>query len=349
MSRRMGKREASGLVYLVVLMLVIGAVGSLFQGVFGALGMLWPLLWRMLLAMAASVLVYKAFESAYFHGSRFQDIRARIQDHIRDRNELNEHIETLKSARLGIDQARYGHSDYHDNSKWNYNRTELNKISNEPYVYSCSRTICDNSRKNPMQYVCKYFGFTADAETLSTFEQMLNDFVAAEDGRKGLVAQRSEILASISNEVPGLIRRFGAKRLERELGFEEVDLSDTWYPRFVFQYVSAGGNASTENVIVMDTPNLEAMVNYLNDRIRWEKSVAHQRALMTRALRNSILARDNPTCQQCGVSLKDEPHLLLEVDHIVPVSKGGLTATDNLQTLCWRCNRTKGAKVMAKS
>ncbi|WP_083895088.1 HNH endonuclease [Nocardia tenerifensis] len=27
------------------------------------------------------------------------------------------------------------------------------------------------------------------------------------------------------------------------------------------------------------------------------------------------------------------------------VSRGGLTALDNLQTLCWRCNRTKSNKV----
>ena len=40
----------------------------------------------------------------------------------------------------------------------------------------------------------------------------------------------------------------------------------------------------------------------------------------------------------------EEPNLLLEVDHIVPVSKGGKTEADNLQTLCWRCNRSKSNK-----
>lgn len=38
---------------------------------------------------------------------------------------------------------------------------------------------------------------------------------------------------------------------------------------------------------------------------------------------------------------------ILEVDHIVPVSKGGLSEPENLQTLCWRCNRAKGAKMPA--
>lgn len=66
---------------------------------------------------------------------------------------------------------------------------------------------------------------------------------------------------------------------------------------------------------------------------------------MTSTLRNSIKARDNHTCRYCSVSLAVEPHLLLEVDHIIPVSRGGLSTAENLQTLCWKCNRSKSNKV----
>lgn len=55
--------------------------------------------------------------------------------------------------------------------------------------------------------------------------------------------------------------------------------------------------------------------------------------------------RDDFTCKKCGISIKKEPNLLLEIDHIIPLSKGGLTTEDNLQTLCWKCNRSKGAKI----
>lgn len=41
----------------------------------------------------------------------------------------------------------------------------------------------------------------------------------------------------------------------------------------------------------------------------------------------------------------DEPHLLRNADHIVPVSRGGLSVEDNIQALCWKCNRSKGAKI----
>ena len=302
-----------------------------------------PYTWPISLAWV----VWAIYQRVYYGGEKFQAIKTRISKHIVDCNELNEHIEDLKNVRLGIDQTRYGHSDYRDNSRWNYQRKELKKTVAAPEIYDCSRSVCDNSRKDPMKYVCKYFGFKADAETLDKFENILNDFSAAEDGKRGLEADKADILASIDSEVPFLIKRFSKKRLIRELGFDDVDLSDAYFPRFVFRYVSSGGNASMQNVIVMDIDNLNAMVHYLNDRIKWKKSVAGQRALMTSALRKKILDRDHHTCQQCGVSLKQEPHLLLEVDHIVPVSKGGLTAEDNLQTLCWRCNRSKGAKVSA--
>ena len=67
---------------------------------------------------------------------------------------------------------------------------------------------------------------------------------------------------------------------------------------------------------------------------------------MTSSLREKIKVRDDYTCQICGLSTYDEKNLLLEIDHITPLSKGGMTAENNLQTLCWRCNRTKGAKVL---
>ena len=70
-----------------------------------------------------------------------------------------------------------------------------------------------------------------------------------------------------------------------------------------------------------------------------------QRTLMTKKLRAFIKSRDNFTCCTCGNSTHVEPNRLLEIDHIIPVSKGGVTAENNLQTLCWKCNRTKSNKI----
>lgn len=117
------------------------------------------------------------------------------------------------------------------------------------------------------------------------------------------------------------------------------------YPVYVVEYVSAGGNSSQRTTVTLDTSTIDALIETLSQKIRWRKSAAGQRGLMTSKLRNSIKARDNHTCRACTVSLAAEPHLLLEVDHIVPVSKGGLSTPENLQTLCWRCNRRKANKL----
>lgn len=71
-----------------------------------------------------------------------------------------------------------------------------------------------------------------------------------------------------------------------------------------------------------------------------------QRALMTPALKKQIKERDNYTCQICGKYMPDE--VGLQIDHIVPVSRGGKSVPSNLRVLCDKCNRKKGAKVEAR-
>ncbi len=58
--------------------------------------------------------------------------------------------------------------------------------------------------------------------------------------------------------------------------------------------------------------------------------------------RFDILKRDNFTCQYCG---KKPPEVELEVDHIIPLSKGGSNEEKNLTTSCERCNYEKKANL----
>lgn len=57
-----------------------------------------------------------------------------------------------------------------------------------------------------------------------------------------------------------------------------------------------------------------------------------------RKLRHEVFKRDGYRCRECGAS-KDETSL--EIDHILPVAKGGTNDINNLQTLCRECNRMK--------
>ena len=55
-------------------------------------------------------------------------------------------------------------------------------------------------------------------------------------------------------------------------------------------------------------------------------------------LRHQVFVRDGYRCVECGATNKETT---LEIDHIIPVSKGGTNDIDNLQTLCKTCNRKK--------
>lgn len=59
----------------------------------------------------------------------------------------------------------------------------------------------------------------------------------------------------------------------------------------------------------------------------------------SRKLRFDVFKRDAFICQYCG---RHPPEIILEVDHISPVSEGGKTEIDNLVTSCFDCNRGKG-------
>lgn len=91
-----------------------------------------------------------------------------------------------------------------------------------------------------------------------------------------------------------------------------------------------------------------------------EKEAAKQREIslevasrrrISPKMKRYVLERDDYTCQICGISkgFLDElcpglgDYLLLEADHICSVKRGGTGSdADNLQCLCWRCNRKKG-------
>jgi hypothetical protein len=58
--------------------------------------------------------------------------------------------------------------------------------------------------------------------------------------------------------------------------------------------------------------------------------------------RFEVLRRDNYKCRACGKSPATHKGIILHIDHIKPLAKGGRTEVRNLQTLCGDCNVGKG-------
>ena len=57
--------------------------------------------------------------------------------------------------------------------------------------------------------------------------------------------------------------------------------------------------------------------------------------------RFNIYARDNNTCQYCGRRL---PRTDLNLDHVIPRSRGGMSTWENVVCSCHSCNRRKGGR-----
>lgn len=62
--------------------------------------------------------------------------------------------------------------------------------------------------------------------------------------------------------------------------------------------------------------------------------------------RLNVLLRDNHTCQYCGEKF---PRQKLNLDHVVPRSRGGITTWENIVTSCHDCNRRKGGKLIQEA
>ncbi len=283
----------------------------------------------------------------YFASEEFLAHTNRIAAFVAEHNELARYISEIRnrgSFELGASSAgSQAHlAAFHNTSHWNYRRDRNVANYQAPNVHNCSLQVVRNAHADPLKYVMKYFNIKADQDRLADVEHLGDDITRLQDAVHNLQQREASITKSI--DPPAFILKHYAGEFMERVGVQLSPITVP-YPVYAFEYVSAGGNSSQRTTVKLDTPTIDALIETLSEKIRWRKSAAGQRALMTSGLRNSIKARDNHTCRYCEVSLAAEPHLLLEVDHIIPISRGGMSTPDNLQTLCWRCNRTKSNKI----
>lgn len=64
---------------------------------------------------------------------------------------------------------------------------------------------------------------------------------------------------------------------------------------------------------------------------------------ITKEIRNRLISNAKGKCLIC---FKKPPYIVLSIDHIIPISKGGTNEYSNLQILCMDCNRKKSNKIL---
>lgn len=65
------------------------------------------------------------------------------------------------------------------------------------------------------------------------------------------------------------------------------------------------------------------------------------KGFFTRKTIENLYVKQSGRCACCQTLLSGK----FEVDHIIPISKGGSNYPENIQLLTPRCNKTKGAKL----
>ncbi len=97
-------------------------------------------------------------------------------------------------------------------------------------------------------------------------------------------------------------------------------------------------SATFNTPVILEAINkLQQKTNgFYSDPEVWHAICRVERGKVSNRMRFAVYNRDGNRCRKCGSTQN------LEVDHIFPISKGGKSTFDNLQTLCHRCNVAKG-------
>lgn len=329
------------IVAIIVLFAILFSIGSVVAPI------VFPIAIVILIGVAIYYAVIYILKIKYFNSEEFLNHKAELEQTISEFNEISLYADSIKnSERFTPNDNKLSHTNlasFENTSRYDYKRDRNVRDEDLSNVYATSLSVVRRASEEPIKYLCKYFNFKQNKETLDELSLIGDNISRIENAIENLNVRKREIESEFSP--PWYIMKHFYKELMEKIGFIIPEI-EFIYPEYIFHYLSAGGNSSQKTTIRLDSETIEAVSEYIADKIKFKKSAKYQRALMTNSLRSSIKKRDKYTCQNCGVSIHDQSLLLLEIDHIIPISKGGLSTPDNLQTLCWKCNRTKSNKIV---
>lgn len=281
--------------------------------------------------------------SDYYKSEAFAKIKETCNLLTQSQREFNEYINEKAQSITQLFGTRIVRNETQNEDVYNYIRAYKKTIT--PFTAEVSSTVFGSAENNPIGYIVKYFypnknQYTVQIEKLRLLIEELETLKEA----KVIIDNYKKDYNQYIQDVPEYVLDNDEAGFYSRLGLAVIDES-VLNVEYKFTYTSNGGMAQRSFTVPMNEENITELINQLESKLSSEALAKEQRALMTTKLRTHIKERDNYTCCKCGNSVYAEPNLLLEIDHIIPVSKGGLTQEDNLQTLCWKCNRNKGAKL----
>lgn len=153
------------------------------------------------------------------------------------------------------------------------------------------------------------------------------------------------------SDIPGNLKQEKLLKYEEIIFDEEIQrITPTYMIKVKLINTNLNGYQKTSKIKIFGEDIVKNLINelnkrngtfYLNKEI-WNAICRVERGRVSNKMRFYILERDHYRCRCCG---RSQNEVDLEIDHIVPIAKGGKSTSDNLQTLCTECNRRKGTTI----
>lgn len=279
----------------------------------------------------------------YYNSAEFQKIKNTCETLMSTQREFNEYITEKVETISQLFGARVIRNETINEDEYQYVR--LYKKTITPFTAEVSAAVFASAENSPLEYVVKNFYPNKEMypEQIQKLHLLIEELATLREA-KTIIENYKQAYQEYLTDVPDYIMEEDEAGFYSRLGFANIDES-VLVVEYKFSYTSGGGMAKRTFTVPMTEKTIIDLIKALEGKLTISAFTKEQRALMTSKLRDYIKNRDGFTCCNCGNSTNIEPNLLLEIDHIIPVSKGGCTIEENLQTLCWKCNRSKSNKI----
>lgn len=280
----------------------------------------------------------------YYESPDFSKIKDTCEALMSSQREFNEYITEKVQLISKLFGTRVVRNETVNDDEYNYIRPYKKTIT--PFTAEVSAAVFASAENSPLDYVVKYFypNKKSYPEQIQKLYQLVEELETLRDAKQIIENYKLDYQQYLS-DVPDYVMENDEAGFYSRLGFAYID-ENIFSVEYKFSYTSSGGFAKRFFTVPMTEETIGELIKLLESKLTASAFVKEQKTLMTKKLREYIKTRDNFTCCNCGNSIHNEPNLLLEIDHIIPVSKGGCTEENNLQTLCWKCNRSKSNKII---
>lgn len=281
----------------------------------------------------------------YYESSEFLKIKETCEAMMSSQREFNEYINEKIQSISKLFGTRVVRNETVNDDEYDYIRPYKKTIT--PFTAEVSATVFASAENNPLEYIVKNFypNKKSYPEQIRKLYILIEELETLRDAKQIIENYKADYQQYLG-DVPAFIMENDEAGFYSRLGFANIDES-VLTVEYKFSYTSNGGMARRSFIVPMTEETIIELIKLLESKLTASAFAKEQRTLMTKKLREFIKKRDNYTCCNCGNSIYAEPNLLLEIDHIIPVSKGGCTEEKNLQTLCWKCNRSKSDKIIS--